>query len=181
MNWDAAGRRTGHSWDIPASALVWGEPFYVLADMLSNGGGGTQGRVRIMRPRVWSLRISGGRPQNITLQCPKALGAPFGGHVTPATPLLTRSVVLQACPAWDHGGLPEGGGGNHRGSVRRVRAAARAALLCPLGQRGAEAEGLIHRVHLIAAGCNRRESSFETGFPQVTVGDTADHRPHLLG
>lgn len=50
---------------------------------------------------------------------------------------------------------------NYRGSVRWVRATAGAALLCPLGQGGAEAEGLVDRVHLIATGCNRRESSSE--------------------
>lgn len=50
---------------------------------------------------------------------------------------------------------------NYRGSVRRVRATAGAALLRPLGQGGAEAEGLVHGVHLIATGCNGRERSSE--------------------
>jgi hypothetical protein len=46
---------------------------------------------------------------------------------------------------------------NYRGSMRRVRATARAALLRSLGQGSAEAESLVDRVHLIATSCNRRK------------------------
>ena len=56
--------------------LVWVEPFYVLADMLSNGGRGTRGRVRIVRPRVWSPRISGDLPQKLPFSAPRHLEPP---------------------------------------------------------------------------------------------------------
>ena len=71
------------------------------------------------------------------------------------------SAVPEPHPAKeDHGG-PREEQGNYRGSVRWVRATARAALLCPLSQGSAEAEGLVDGVHLIATGCNGRESSSE--------------------
>lgn len=78
---------------------------------------------------------------------------------------LGRTHTLR-CPRtalpWAMAGELREEGDNYRGSVRRIGSAAGAALLCPLGQGGAEAEGLIDRVHLIATGCNRRESSFES-------------------
>lgn len=71
------------------------------------------------------------------------------------------SAAPEVCPPQSNAGGLREEGDNYRGSVRRIRATARAALLCSLGQGGAEAEGLVDRVHLIATGCNRRERSFE--------------------
>lgn len=66
-----------------------------------------------------------------------------------------------ACPLQSTAGGLREEEDNYRGSVRRIGATAGAALLRPLGQGGAEAEGLIDRVHLIATGCNGRERSSE--------------------
>lgn len=91
------------------------------------------------------------------------------------------SAAPEVCPPQSNAGGLREEGDNYRGSVRRIRATARAALLCSLGQGGAEAEGLVDRVHLIATGCNRRERSFEWQFPPLTIRSAVNNLSHLLG
>lgn len=81
--WKENWTQLGHSSFCPLSGLNLSACWQIRC-LMEGGGEVHGGRVRIVRPRVWSLRLSGDLPQEVTLQCPKALGAPSGGCVTPA-------------------------------------------------------------------------------------------------
>lgn len=123
----STGRRTGHSWDIPASCPLSGLNLSACWQITSNGGGrGTRGRVRIVRAKSVVSEALWGPATGSYPSAPR--------HLEPLRRLRDSADAppdalwrLQACPAWDHGGSARGG--NHRGFCEEADGAATELLL----------------------------------------------------